>query len=77
MAALRTQIYLTEAQRRELDSLAEREGASLAELIRDAVDEYLDARPPGIDAVLAESFGSVDDATAAERSEWRDRPALR
>ncbi len=77
MAALRTQIYLTQEQRRELDSLAEREGASLAELIREAVDEYLQARPPDIDAVLAESFGAAADATAAARSEWRDRPALR
>ena len=41
MASIRTQIYLTEDQRDRLDELAEREGKSLAALIRAAVDEYL------------------------------------
>lgn len=70
MAALRTQIYLTEDQRKELDARAKREGASLAELIREAVDEYLDARPASIDEALASTFGVVPDAEAPPRSEW-------
>jgi len=73
MAALRTQIYLTAEQRRDLDSIAERQEASLAELIREAVDEYLLARPADVDAVLAETFGAVTDAEVPSRAEWRDR----
>lgn len=76
MAALRTQIYLTEHQRRELDARSAREGESLAELIRAAVDEYLAARPASLDEALAESFGAVPGAEAASRSEWDGRLAL-
>ena len=77
-AALRTQIYLTREQREELDRIGDREGVSLAELIRAAVDEYLEGRPHGIDDALAESFGTVPDATAPSRSEWdRREPAGR
>lgn len=72
-AALRTQIYLTREQRDELDRLSEREGASLAELIRDAVDEYLDSRPVGIDEALEASFGAVPDAEMPSRREWGRR----
>lgn len=71
--ALRTQIYLTREQRRELDALAEREGASLAGLIRAAVDEYLEMRPADLDDALAGSFGALPDAVAAPREEWAER----
>lgn len=37
----RTQIYLRESQREELDKLATRQGVALAELIREAVDYYI------------------------------------
>ena len=73
MAALRTQIYLTQDQRKELDARAEREGASLAELIREAVDEYLDSRPASIDEALASTFGAAPDAQVPSRSEWDQR----
>lgn len=76
MAALRTQIYLTEAQRSELDAISTRDGASLAELIREAVDEYLDIRPASVDEALASSFGSLPGAEAAQRSEWDRRERL-
>ncbi len=72
-AALRTQIYLTRQQREELDRIATRDGASLAELIRDAVDEYLNARPAGIDQALEESFGAAPDAAMPDRAEWARR----
>ena len=75
MAALRTQIYLTAEQRRELDSLSKREGTSLAELIREAVDEYLEMRPADLDGALAASFGALPDAAAAARAEWSKRDA--
>lgn len=73
MAALRTQIYLEREQRRALDEIAAAERVSLAELIREAVDEYLDARPRDIAAVLEDTFGSVPDAEAPSRSEWSER----
>lgn len=73
MAATRTQIYLTRRQREELDRLVEREGASLAELIRDAVDEYLGARPVGIDEALRDTFGAVPEAEIPDRAEWEPR----
>ena len=76
MAALRTQIYLTAQQRRDLDGIAKTEGVSLAELIRTAVDKYLDSRPADVDTVLAETFGSVPEAAAPSREEWGDREVL-
>lgn len=76
MAALRTQIYLTVAQRRELDQRSVDEGVSLAELIREAVDEYLDSRPAGLDEALASTFGAAPGASAPSRSEWGGRAQL-
>lgn len=77
MSALRTQIYLTAEQRRDLDALAAREGATLAGLIREAVDEYLAMRPGDADHALRESFGSIPDAAAVPRHEWDRRSANR
>ena len=37
----RTQIYLTEAQARELDRRARRRGTTRSHLIREAVDQYI------------------------------------
>jgi len=71
--ALRTQIYLSREQRRALDEISRSEGASLAELIRVAVDEFLDGRPRDVDAALTESFGAVPEAAAPPRSEWASR----
>jgi hypothetical protein len=41
---IRTQIQLTEEQSRRLKKLAEKENASVAELIRRSVDSYLEER---------------------------------
>lgn len=76
MAALRTQIYLTAQQRHELDAISERHGRSLAELIREAVDEYLEMRPTDVDAALEQSFGAVPSASSASRSEWAGRASF-
>ncbi|CAN5190188.1 hypothetical protein BH24ACT23_BH24ACT23_00350 [soil metagenome] len=70
MGATRTQIYLTSQQRRRLDELRQRSGASLAELIRLAVDEYLDAEPRDLAEALDESFGAAPGASAPSRDEW-------
>ena len=46
MPATRTQVYFTRQQRQALDELAAREGTTLAEVVRAAVDAYL-AQAPG------------------------------
>ncbi len=76
MAALRTQIYLTEEQRRRLDSLRRTRGESLAELIRDAVDDFLDREglDPGMS--LEQTFGAAPDAEVPDRADWSTRPAV-
>jgi hypothetical protein len=38
---IRTQIYLSEVERRDLRALSRRTGASQSELIRQAIDEFL------------------------------------
>ncbi|MCY4109993.1 MAG: ribbon-helix-helix domain-containing protein [Chloroflexi bacterium] len=70
MASTRTQIYLTEDQRDRLDELAEREGKSLAALIRAAVDEFpiRSAADPG--KALDATFGSAPNFEVPSRSEW-------
>jgi predicted DNA-binding protein len=42
MPKVRTQIYLTEEQHQILSDLSNREKTPVAEMIRQAVDEYLD-----------------------------------
>lgn len=73
MSATRTQIYLTSDQRARLDALTEREGRSLAALIREAVDQYLDRSPPEPTAALRATFGIAPDFEAPPRGEWFDR----
>jgi len=72
MASTRTQIYLTKEQRAKLDALAKREDKTLAELIREAVDRYLETEPSAADRdrILAETFGALPDLEVPPRSEW-------
>lgn len=75
MAATRTQIYLTAEQRERLDRLAEIEERTLAAVIRDAVDEYLDRTTPDLEATLDRTFGAVPDFIVPTREEWVGREA--
>jgi len=69
MAATRTQVYLTENQRRMIDEIARAEGVTLAEVIRRALDVYLNAdRDPA--PVLAATFGAAPGAHVPSRDEW-------
>ncbi len=70
MSATRTQIYLTKEQRAKLDELARREDKSLAQLIREAVDRYLETERPDVEEVLRRTFGAAPDFQVPDRSEW-------
>lgn len=70
MPATRTQVYLTKDQRSRIDRAADAEGVTMAEVIRRAVDEYLDheADPK---TTLASTFGADPAAEAPARDSWR------
>lgn len=70
MAATRTQIYLTSEQRARLDTLGRREGKPLAELVREAVDAYLDHSAPSTDDALTSTFGALASLEVPSRDEW-------
>lgn len=72
MSSIRTQIYLTRTQREQLDELRRREKKSLAEVIREAVDAYLQGshNDADVDRMLEESFGSIPDLEVPSRDEW-------
>jgi hypothetical protein len=70
MSATRTQVYFTEEQRRELDDRAQREGKTLAQVVREAVDAYIAQEPPKLDVILDETFGSMPELDVPPRDEW-------
>ena len=73
---VRTQIYLTEAQRDELAAIAKTVGKKQSELIRDAIDLLIDqAGSSRRELVLREAAGIWKDRTdipdfKAIRAEW-------
>lgn len=69
MSATRTQVYLTEDQRRMIDEIARAEGVSLAEVVRRALDAYFRAERD-IAVELASTFGAAPDAATPTRDEW-------
>jgi predicted DNA-binding protein len=70
MSATRTQIYLTEEQRRRIDQLTAAEGIPMAEVVRRALDEYLDDHSDP-SAALRATFGTLADANAPSREHWQ------
>jgi predicted DNA-binding protein len=75
MSATRTQIYLTERQRRRLEDRQRREGKSMAAVIRDAIDAYLTEPAVDLDVALSETFGSLPELVVPSRGEWAERDA--
>jgi hypothetical protein len=72
--ATRTQVYLTKEQRRRLDERRRREGKTLAAVIRDAIDTYIDGPDPvALKALLDATFGASPSFNVPPRSEWRKR----
>lgn len=59
--ATHTQISLTREQRRRLDELGRRERKSLAELVREAVEAYLERSGATPQEALRATFGSLPD----------------
>ncbi len=70
MASVRTQIYLTDDQRKRLDLRGRRTGAPMARMIREAVDTYLADDRPDVETALDETFGTIPDLLVPARSEW-------
>jgi hypothetical protein len=70
MSATRTQIYLTDDQRRRIDLLAATEGTTLAEIVRRALDMYLRQEQPDPTTALATTFGADPNAQVPGRDEW-------
>jgi hypothetical protein len=76
--ATRTQVYLTAEQRRQIEELRARDGRTLAEVIRTALDEYLATHGRAAAAreraerqrVLDETFGCMPDLEVPPRDEW-------
>jgi Arc/MetJ-type ribon-helix-helix transcriptional regulator len=78
MSAIRTRVYLTEEQRRRIDALVEAKGVSMAEIVRKALDRYLDEEMADATTVLAATFGADPTASPSNRDEWhRGRAARR
>ncbi len=71
MGATRTQIYLSEEQREQLDRRRRREGKTLAALVREAVDAYLElGRGQDFRDAVEATFGSIADLEVPPRAEW-------
>jgi Arc/MetJ-type ribon-helix-helix transcriptional regulator len=73
MPSTRTQIYLTREQRARLDELVRRRGGTLAEVIRDAVDAYLDDAAPDANHALERTFGALPQLETPPRDQWAAR----
>jgi hypothetical protein len=77
-AATRTQVYLTEDQRRQIEELRARDGRTLAEVVRAALDEYLlthgraaaEREQAERQRIFDETFGSIPDFPYPDRSDW-------
>ncbi len=70
MSATRTQVYLTADQRRSIDQIAARNGTTMAEVIRTALDRYLRDGDVDVDHALASTFGAAPEASVPSRDEW-------
>ena len=70
MSATRTQVYFTDEQRARIDRAAATEGVTMAEVIRRAVDEYLDDEADAAEA-LASTFGAAPQAEVPSRDSWQ------
>lgn len=75
MSSTRTQVYLTEEQRRRIDERIASGGQSLAWIVREALDQYLAAPATDRAAALKGTFGALPGITVPPRDEWDRFPA--
>ncbi|HSL16966.1 MAG TPA: ribbon-helix-helix protein, CopG family [Methylomirabilota bacterium] len=76
---LRTQVQLTEAQVRRLRLLAERRGVSISQLVRDSVEQFLDAQSAEADTLYSrasEVVGAWDDRGGRDDLSWNHDEVL-
>jgi hypothetical protein len=73
MSATRTQIYLRSSQRRRLDEIAGSRGASLASVVREAVELYIAQAPVDPTTALESTFGAAPEAQIPARDDWEAR----
>jgi predicted DNA-binding protein len=76
MASRRTQLYLTDEQRRRLDVMGKRKHKKMAEMVREAVTAYLAGGGTDAATALDATFGAAPDLDMPSRDEW-DRSAPR
>lgn len=71
---IRTQIYLTKQERDELRRLARESGRKQSELIREAIDEFVERRQPQRTQAMLESLAGVwkDKADVPDYRKMRD-----
>lgn len=72
---IRTQIYLTDREKKGIEELARETGRSQSELIREAIDAYLEQRSEQQRGKrMEEAFGLWEDRDAVDirklRQEW-------
>lgn len=71
MSATRTQVYFTEEQRTRIDALRARDGRTMAQIVREALDRYLDEEEtPDLQTAHDLTFGSRPDFEVPSRDEW-------
>ena len=73
MSATRTQIYLHPSQRRRLDEIAGARGSSLAAVVREAVELYIEQAPVDPATALESTFGAAPEARSPGRGDWETR----
>lgn len=69
MSMTRTQIYLSRDLRARVDERAEAEGKTMAEVVREAVERYVNV-PLDVEAELDATFGAVPTVEVPSRDEW-------
>ena len=70
MTSRRTQLYLTEEQRKGLDAMGRRKGRKMAEMVREAVTAYLASPQSDVAVALDATFGKAPQLEVPSRDEW-------
>jgi hypothetical protein len=68
---------MSDEQRRLIDELRRREGKTLAQVVRDALDAYLSQAGADSGEALSRSFGVAPKFGIPERNEWQKRERTR